>query len=101
RHTRSTRDWSSDVCSSDLLRLGATIMRPILQTTSVPVIGAVALRGQPLAHELLDLRDDVVDLEVGRVDLDSVLGGSHADGIALEIGRAACRERGYAWDDAG
>src|SRR5207247_3371933 len=26
RHTRSTRDWSSDVCSSDLLRLRA--LRP-------------------------------------------------------------------------
>src|SRR5207247_6119950 len=23
RHTRSTRDWSSDVCSSDLARIGA------------------------------------------------------------------------------
>src|SRR3712207_7161946 len=28
RHTRYWRDWSSDVCSSDLLRRGAEILEP-------------------------------------------------------------------------
>src|SRR5690606_40734265 len=35
RHTRFSRDWSSDVCSSDLVALGLT----------VGFAGAVALRG--------------------------------------------------------
>src|SRR5438874_3221325 len=30
RHTRSLRDWSSDVCSSDLIRMG-TLERNILR----------------------------------------------------------------------
>src|SRR5690349_23747802 len=40
RHTRSLRDWSSDVCSSDLVddrrqRLGAAL-RPLQQLAEVP-----------------------------------------------------------------
>src|SRR2546421_5885483 len=39
RHTRSDRDWSSDVCSSDLLRLlpcGGTVMRSLIGMLVVP-----------------------------------------------------------------
>src|SRR5690606_39978310 len=32
RHTRFSRDWSSDVCSSDLLRHVAVILRNIADT---------------------------------------------------------------------
>src|SRR5204862_3453619 len=38
RHTRSLRDWSSDVCSSDL----AVAQRGALGSVSVPVPGGVA-----------------------------------------------------------
>src|SRR6266536_1566572 len=40
RHTRSTRDWSSDVCSSDLVRIGAALAVPgvyaVLTHTDLP-----------------------------------------------------------------
>src|SRR5690606_41058254 len=32
RHTRFSRDWSSDVCSSDLFRLEQCVLRPELWT---------------------------------------------------------------------
>src|SRR5690606_17281976 len=32
RHTRFSRDWSSDVCSSDLPRCGATDVHPVIGT---------------------------------------------------------------------
>src|SRR5207247_5307938 len=34
RHTRSTRDWSSDVCSSDLIVLAASLIRPASTASS-------------------------------------------------------------------
>src|SRR5437868_14211796 len=77
RHTRSKRDWSSDVCSSDLQH-------------------ALVGIGNALAHEVFagdaemhgaarQLRGDLACREIG--DLDIVEAG---DG---EIGRASCRER--------
>src|SRR5699024_11834109 len=65
RHTRSKRDWSSDVCSSDLLRLAAE--RP------------EAVRVQLRAEWFTCL----VHNEVAAVDV----------GRACQIGRASCRER--------
>src|SRR5207247_6356099 len=46
-HTRSTRDWSSDVCSSDLL-------------------GDSVLPGLRLIRRLLDLHDDLLAGGTGR-----------------------------------
>src|SRR6266849_9553382 len=52
RHTRSTRDWSSDVCSSDLLRRGARSM-PVDQYRSCP-----ACRGGRAARHSTRLRSE-------------------------------------------
>src|SRR5690606_39401705 len=35
RHTRFSRDWSSDVCSSDLCFTGAVSQRPILKYCTI------------------------------------------------------------------
>src|SRR5207247_8034390 len=35
RHTRSTRDWSSDVCSSDLVRQGDALLDPLALARSL------------------------------------------------------------------
>ena len=43
--------------------------------------------------ELLDPRDDLVDLELGRVDLDRVLGGPHVDRVLLVAQPQVGRER--------
>src|SRR5438105_13097628 len=73
RHTRSTRDWSSDVCSSDLLAV-------VLQTLA-------AINSVLDAHQRrVDRRECLKhDGEAGNVLLGS---------LVLEIGRASCRERG-------
>src|SRR5699024_11581566 len=89
RHTISKRDWSSDVCSSDLPRL-----------RRAGGGGAAGSRA----------RDDAVAAALGR-DLVVVLAprGAAAVGAAAgvgsaplvdpfpEIGRASCRERVQAW----
>src|SRR3989440_6801402 len=76
RHTRSDRDWSSDVCSSDL------------------VVDA----------DLAELVDDHGVFLAVRLGQDAVeqgglagaeIAGQHRDGdfLSCEIGRASCRER--------
>src|SRR5207247_3452365 len=50
RHTRSTRDWSSDVCSSDL---GPKLGRrgpPLGRVTPLPVAGFAVSRSHPQQH---------------------------------------------------
>src|SRR3546814_9615652 len=69
-------DWSSDVCSSDLLHCAAMCGGI---ATSFPAMGP---RG--------DLRY-VIEPNLGRV-LGYVIAGAVAGGIG-EIGRASCRER--------
>src|SRR5438876_140716 len=74
RHTRWTGDWSSDVCSSDL-------------------VGTV-----PKANELLTPYGlKMLDVEpAGGFNKFEVTGDDVAnDGLTKEIGRASCRERGY------
>src|SRR3546814_3609843 len=79
-------DWSSDVCSSDLL------LRPC-------PLGCVALRVEPVEHTpevrgvALDGRAAERDLEL--IDRQSAQAlGNHRLGVrTLEIGRASCRER--------
>src|SRR5207249_8025274 len=72
RHTRSKRDWSSDVCSSDLLadlQLGEAVLE------KRRLVGIV------VDHEAVPVADP--------------------PGVAAqqpqEIGRASCRERGEIW----
>src|SRR5207247_6804090 len=79
RHTRSTRDWSSDVCSSDLGRLrdGCAGGEEIGQDTLA-------------RHDLEDAARAGEDHEGQRV----------RDALA-EIGRASCRERGEVWGGGG
>src|SRR5207247_6988530 len=50
RHTRSTRDWSSDVCSSDLSRWTGSSRK----SARSPTVQAAAVR------DLADFRDDPV-----------------------------------------
>src|SRR5690606_24213978 len=38
RHTRFSRDWSSDVCSSDLLKTGTSLSKTIETTTQIEKI---------------------------------------------------------------
>src|SRR2546421_8017697 len=80
RHTRSDRDWSSDVCSSDLST--STLAGPpfsiapyytSLATNSVAGYGTYAVLC-PSGADLISLQSDSQELQV-------------------QIGRASCRER--------
>src|SRR5690606_40917749 len=82
RHTRFSRDWSSDVCSSDLEYL---ISR---QPDVYIATGGPQLSGKGLAV------GPGIDAQQAQASLRQILGRT---GIAQlnEIGRASCRDRGW------
>src|SRR5207247_5293113 len=92
RHTRSTRDWSSDVCSSDLTsRLqfaGATAQ----MYTGTGTFGAP---GDPLFGFANINRGSglTIDPSANTIYVARLLTFS---GSLNKIGRASCRGRGYA-----
>src|SRR5699024_11510378 len=75
RHTRSKRDWSSDVCSSDL----STSFRPSFSRLQQRL-------GLTRERDVEHARKDV---EVHVMLFDLLVRG----GDSLQIGRASCRER--------
>src|SRR5207249_7079165 len=76
RHTRSKRDWSSDVCSSDLIGLACA---------------GGADTGEPDAE---GERIEPLDVESDDRRADEIVGAGPDRGSgAGEIGRASCRER--------
>src|SRR5439155_6662890 len=76
RHTRWPRDWSSDVCSSDLS--AARVSAPILH------LGALT-RAADRQGALLEVDGDRLLRYAGEVE--------RIHEFAHEIGRASCRER--------
>src|SRR5207245_3483274 len=99
RHTRCYRDWSSDVCSSDLVA-GKAI-------TTIEAIGD-APAGKKVQEAWIAL--DVPQCgycQSGQVMSASALLASNAHptdadiDAAMEIGRASCRERGWTSEHGG
>src|SRR5690606_40293608 len=89
RHTRFSRDWSSDVCSSDLrlVTVEVTLDPAALQRVPDPT-------QDPLVNVIGPLPRDFVSSIAGWLEV------TPDDGDALrvpiqEIGRASCRERVY------
>src|SRR5690606_39819382 len=83
RHTRFSRDWSSDVCSSDLVA-------DIVLDMHLDVISIVTA----LLHDVVE--DTTVDLQTVREKFGETC-AMLVDGLT-KIGRASCRERGWkAW----
>src|SRR5699024_11455812 len=75
RHTRSKRDWSSDVCSSDLY-----------ESTFIGV------KESPISNELsVSFNDGEEKTDSNNVPKLNFTYGAHA---STKIGRASCRERG-------
>src|SRR5439155_9040095 len=84
RHTRWPRDWSSDVCSSDLSACAGTAAAVVLHQ-----LAAAAEQSRGAAG---------VSVAAGPAGLAAALCGSAGDlalaaADQLEIGRASCRER--------
>src|SRR5258707_1695353 len=79
RHTRYWRDWSSDVCSSDL---AARVLR---QPSECPGLFELGLERRTFVGCDIDCPAGVVF---------AVTGGSAYAKDCGQIGRASCRERG-------
>src|SRR5206468_4455906 len=90
RHTRSDRDWSSDVCSSDLIATAAATV------TDVPPFSPLLAFGVVLLPELLPPLEVEVEFAMPRLSSALSLTDLFELSVApsLEIGRASCRERG-------
>src|SRR5699024_11712054 len=88
RHTRSKRDWSSDVCSSDLIeKMSAEPESPLaslyeqqMNITAEDVFHH-AEKGDKIANEVIKYTTEVL---------------AHVfANLGVKIGRASCRERVY------
>src|SRR5699024_11970396 len=90
RHTRSKRDWSSDVCSSDLQLLDGELVQQLAAGSGLLGLGLV---GGESGDKLLEFLDLVLVALV--LLLDEVLHqlGGLIPEVVVEIGRASCRER--------
>src|SRR5690606_40055705 len=84
RHTRFSRDWSSDVCSSDLFdpQFGARPLKRLIQKQIINQLSKKLLEGSIDKSKpvLVDVFDGVVVFR---------------NEMITEIGRASCRERSY------
>src|SRR5699024_11431542 len=82
RHTRSKRDWSSDVCSSDLIESrNEMTLSPVDDGTLLTLVityPSAQVRDSVLATGMTD------GMETSYLRLESSM---------LKIGRASCRER--------
>src|SRR5690606_40954012 len=88
RHTRFSRDWSSDVCSSDLLVFVGLVPNLVAR----PMHMALAL-----PWTLVLIARNRVERVTGIILASA--GVAILAGLAWQIGRASCRERG--WGSAG
>src|SRR5690606_40404168 len=92
RHTRFSRDWSSDVCSSDLVdQRKMRILQAVTDDyilTAEPVGSRTIARKYSLGISPATIRNEMADLE----EL-GYLQQPHAS-AGRKIGRASCRDRG-------
>src|SRR5690606_40331895 len=88
RHTRFSRDWSSDVCSSDLQLTALSNAVGGLESGELMLIGKGFAPGASAADSLAS--------KIQGMDLGGLLHGIYvAESLAdAKIGRASCRERG-------
>src|SRR5699024_11299549 len=89
RHTRSKRDWSSDVCSSDLANSTPSALGALNATKDIPILFTSVT--DAVDAGLVDAMDEPGDNITGVVDL-------HPDGISKRseerrVGKE-CRYRG-------
>src|SRR5699024_11815018 len=88
RHTRSKRDWSSDVCSSDLVHVEELQVEDLILVRpgeKIPVDGLVTDGESYVDESMLTGESKPVKKQKD----DQVIGGSVNSN---EIGRASCRE---------
>src|SRR5690606_40449992 len=89
RHTRFSRDWSSDVCSSDLDRLAVMLAGRVAEKLAFSEVSSGA-------ESDLEQATKLARRMVARWGMSDALGPvAYQVHKEDEIGRAACRERGW------
>src|SRR5262249_57179556 len=93
RHTRLVSDWSSDVCSSDLLT-----MKHIVLVAGVFLAIQAAIHAQTTAFTYQGQLEDANGPVTGNYDLRFAVYNAGTNGNQIgapftKIGRASCRER--------
>src|SRR5207249_7620992 len=91
RHTRSKRDWSSDVCSSDLIESDGDRKGDRGEDEHERTNRARPIRRHPVAREIAghDIEHTCHRRSPGEPKNQN------------QIGRASCRERGEKWEVGG
>src|SRR5690606_40443977 len=98
RHTRFSRDWSSDVCSSDLELFKRTVQTGFDEETGDPVFETEESTPVALPY-IVVIVDEMADLMmVAGKEIEACI--QRLAQMAREIGRASCRERGKSWRGA-
>src|SRR5690606_40022451 len=92
RHTRFSRDWSSDVCSSDLEDMQAAAEKIHAHGAEFVVIkGGKQLKHDKAADLLFDGKKHYL-LTSEKTDTSYNHGAGCTFAAAIKIGRASCRE---------
>src|SRR2546429_1684972 len=96
RHTRCSRDWSSDVCSSDLIDHGKTTLTAAI-TKVLSLKGEAEFRPFDSIDSAPEEKARGITISIAHVEYETdkrhyahVDCPGHAD---YKIGRASCRER--------
>src|SRR5690606_40678936 len=97
RHTRFSRDWSSDVCSSDLTE----DYNPAVLSGGNPAHNEGILRAKRLVAHLDDAVLKRGGRRAGRIGWATCRFRRHERGVDAQIGRASCRGRWWLYADAG
>src|SRR5690606_40998194 len=87
RHTRFSRDWSSDVCSSDL------ISRAITPEGVVDIFAAAGLEKPDISIPSDEFLAEVRGMPQRNLAVELLR--KLLEGELKKIGRASCRERGW------
>src|SRR5690606_40376940 len=96
RPTRFSRDWSSDVCSSELAEPGEDEAFPEPTEAEGDEAAAFEAEDEPEAdvEVFADTEDEAADADDEDASVDALLDGIWTPATAS--GRASCRERGTA-----
>src|SRR5207249_6410737 len=90
RHTRSKRDWSSDVCSSDLVSMLFTLEVYEQQNSKRPFDDWLNGQEQTIRYMILAKLRRV---SLGNFGINKPVGNGVYEIKIDKIGRASCRER--------
>src|SRR5699024_11742986 len=97
RHTRSKRDWSSDVCSSDLWYPGY-LVQPVTQFINATFFQyGIAAYDLELGKNWATRHDNPEWMAEAKKVVNKIKKQAGKDYLLFQIGRASCRERDKWW----